>query len=78
MQQNFLEIFSKLNFINSIRSGHKVGDPTVQDRRALKYKTEESIEFKLGHLEDFQILLRVRFKAATNIENNKLSKRDQF
>lgn len=65
LNHTYFKDFSKINFFNSIRPGRKTGDPTVKDIRALKYNADRSIEYKIRHSDEFQIL-PVRF-------NNKCS-----
>lgn len=62
----YFKNFSKINFFNSIRPGRKTGDPTVQDIRALKYNSDGSIEYKIRHSDEFQIL-PVRFNRKCSI-----------
>lgn len=60
----FFKNSSELNFVNSIQPGFKVGDPTVQDIRALKYDSDGSIKFKVRHSDDFKVLpIRLNKKA---------------
>lgn len=54
LDYTFFKDFSKLNLIKSIRPGFKVGDPTVNNLRALKYNTDGKIQFKIIHSEEFQ------------------------
>lgn len=56
LQHDFFKDFSGQNFYKSIRPGFKVGDPTVQDIRALKYNSDGSIDFKVRHSDDFKPL----------------------
>ena len=56
MTHSFFKNYANLNYLNSIRPGKKVGDPTVQDIRALRYNPSGSIDFKLRHSEDWKEL----------------------
>lgn len=89
IQHSYFKDFSKLNYVGSIRPGRKIGDPTVQNIRALKYKPEGSIEFKLGHSEHEQfkplpirLSKNIKFTKMENLPSlykNKLKiKRDKF
>lgn len=60
LNHTYFKNFSEINFVNSIRPGRKAGDPTVQNIRALKYHSDGSIEYKIKHSDEFQIL-PVRF-----------------
>ncbi|KAF4525377.1 hypothetical protein B566_EDAN013228 [Ephemera danica] len=46
--------FEKVNFYSSIRPGHKAGDPTVTNLRALKYTPDGLIQYKLRFSDDWQ------------------------
>lgn len=71
LYHDYFKKFSEINFVSSIRPGKKVGDPTVQNIRALKYNPNGSIEYKLRHSDNFQ-LLPVRLNKQTPIPVQKL------
>lgn len=47
LTHNFFKDFSGLNFIKSLRPGFKVGDPTVQNIRALRYNSSGRFDYKI-------------------------------
>lgn len=56
LDHTYFKDFSTLNLLKSIRPGHKVGDPTVNNLRALKYSPDGTTEFKIRHSEEFTTL----------------------
>ena len=45
----FFRNFGSLNLLSSIRPGIKVGDPTVNAIRCIRYNRDGTVEFKLNH-----------------------------
>lgn len=56
LTHSYFKNHANLRYVNSIRPGKKAGDPTVQDIRALRYKPNGTIEFKLRHPHEWQTL----------------------
>lgn len=56
LNYDFFKDFSKVNFLKSLRPGKKVGDPLVTHIRALQYRPDSSIWYKLRHTEEYQEL----------------------
>lgn len=56
LNHNFFLNLTKVNLLKSIRPGFKSGDPTVMDLRALEYKPNGKVEYKLRHSDSFQEL----------------------
>lgn len=56
LEHDFFRNFSSIQYVPSIRSGKKAGDPTVTDLRALRYNPDGTIQFKLRHTENWQLL----------------------
>lgn len=52
----FFKDFDKLKFFTSIRPGRKIGDPTVTDLRAIMYKPDGQVLYKLRHNAENRIL----------------------
>lgn len=48
--------FGAIKLVKSIRPGFKVGDPTVNDIRALRYNINGKIEYKIRHKDNFKEL----------------------
>lgn len=71
LSHDFFNDFSNLRYVNAIRPGKKVGDPTVQDIRALRYNPGGSIDYKLRHPDEWKIL-PVRMNTSVNTEVSKL------
>lgn len=83
LSHEYFKNFSKINFLTSIRPGKKVGDPTVQNLRALKYTGNGEIYYKLRHSDHWKELpVRLNQNPDTNISqlyNERLKiKRDKF
>lgn len=49
LEHTFFKQYSKLNYYSSIRPGKVAGDSTVSDIRALQYRPDGDIFFKLRH-----------------------------
>lgn len=65
LDHTFFKDYSKVNLIKSIRPGYKVGDPTVNNLRALKYNSDGKIEFKIKHSDEYQPM-PTRLKSTTS------------
>ncbi|KAB0802803.1 hypothetical protein PPYR_04989 [Photinus pyralis] len=73
LDHTFFKDYSKLNLIKSIRPGYKVGDPTVNNLRALKYNSDGQIEFKIKHSEEYEVMpMRLKKNLNKGVPNNSL------
>lgn len=73
LNHTFFLNLSKVNLLKSIRPGFKSGDPTVRDLRALKYKPNGKVDYKLRHSDSFQELpVRPSSKSPTYWKINSL------